>query len=325
MKELVSILIPCYNHEKYIDDCMESLYAQTYKNIELIISDDCSTDNSYEKLMNWKTRLEEKFVNVYIKKNNINQGITKNLNNMLNLANGKYIKVLASDDMLVSSAIESFVSYAEKHLADIYFSNVALVPEREHYNSIKIEEFRLRYNKNPLIGKGITGQLCAENFISAPGVMIPKRTFDVYGKFDECYILEDLEYWLRVSVDGSFDYIDSITAMYRQNDNSLSRFDSSEESRKRHRKYHNDKLAIFKKYQKYANESQEKAFYNHELDSSIGTNDKTLVNELYQEMKNRKISIEKYNLFKAGLVNLGLYPLFKRVKDIVKSRVCKIG
>ncbi len=318
LKDLVSILVPCYNHENYIDDCLESLCAQTYQNIELIIIDDCSKDRSYEKLVSWEIHLRERFVSVYIQKNETNKGITKNLNTMLRLARGQYIKLLASDDMLIPCAIESFVSAAKNEQSDIYFSNIAFVPESGHYNSIRLNELSVRYSENPRDGTGLTGQLCENNYIAAPGVFIPKRTFDKYGLFDEKYILEDFEFWLRISVHGSFKYINIVTALYRQNRNSLSKYELSKENIVRHRKFHEDIISIFRKYQKYVNKSQEINFFNRELESAIGINDRYLVRRLYQEMKENNITVKRYNWLRMILVNMKIYLLFRKLKHIVK-------
>lgn len=68
MKEapLVSILVPVYNHEKYIDDTMKGIFAQTYTNLELIITDDCSMDHTYQKMEEWSDKLKERFDKVLI-------------------------------------------------------------------------------------------------------------------------------------------------------------------------------------------------------------------------------------------------------------------
>ena len=319
LKELVSILVPCYNHENYIDDCLKSLCAQTYQAIELIIIDDCSNDRSYERLINWEVQLRERFVNVYIQKNKINLGITKNLNTMLKLAKGQYIKLLASDDMLTPNAIEWLVLAAKNEKSDIYFSNIAFVPECAHYDSIQLNKLSLRYSENPKDGTGLTGQLCENNYIAAPGVFIPKKTFDKYGLFDEQYILEDFEFWLRISVYGSFKYINIVTALYRQNRNSLSKYEFSKENITKHRKFHEDILSIFKKYQKYANKSQKMTFFNRELESAIGINDRYSVHKLYQEMKENNIPVKKYNWLRMVLVNIKIYPLFRKLKHMLKS------
>ena len=93
-KKMLSILIPCYNHEKYIEDSIRSIWQQNIDNIELIVIDDGSKDKSFEKLQKLQ-KLSP--IDMYIEKQN-NMGVTKTLNKALKLAKGQYISILASDD-----------------------------------------------------------------------------------------------------------------------------------------------------------------------------------------------------------------------------------
>ena len=113
--KLVSVLIPSYNHEKYVGDCLESVLAQTYSNIEVIICDDKSKDNTYEVIERYRQRLEEKFSRICIIENDNNLGIVKNCNKLISLAKGDYYKLLASDDMLRPDGIEKLVFFLESH------------------------------------------------------------------------------------------------------------------------------------------------------------------------------------------------------------------
>ena len=316
--ELVSILVPCYNHEKYIDDCMSSLCAQTYPEIELIIVDDCSKDGSYKKLQTWLEKLEKRFTAVSLDKNEINQGVTKNLNRMLEKAKGTYIKILASDDMLVPTAIENFVTFAERNQSDIIFSNVSLVKENAHYPLSDLDTHILFYQKTPPYGEKLTGIICGDNYIPAPGVFIPKKTYDQYGVFDEKYILEDFEYWLRVSVRGTFGYLDKVTALYRQNDNSLSRFNFSDAAHRRHRTYCENKMEIFDDYKKYANQEQISLFYNNELRSAIGMNDQQLVARIIKKMHVDCVTLSNVNKLRLCCMKLNIYILMKKIKKHFK-------
>ena len=107
----VSIIIPCYNHEDFLDDCLASILNQTYQNIEILICDDCSPDNSYEKILSYKEKLENKFNNVVILKNEVNCGVTKNVNRMLKLAKGEFVKTIASDDSMAPNAISEMSGF----------------------------------------------------------------------------------------------------------------------------------------------------------------------------------------------------------------------
>ena len=153
--------------------------------------------------------------------------------------------------------------------------------------------------------------------VSAAYVFL-KKTFEKYGKFDEEYCLEDFEFYLRVSTTGCIRYIESVTALYRQNNNSLSKFDLSKVGIKRHQKFCRDKIKIFSKYEKYASKEQTELFFNSELDSSIGINDKEMIKEIISIMKNKGLSITAYNYFRIPVVNIGVYPIIKKVKHYFK-------
>ena len=94
--ELVSILIPVYNREKYIVECIESAISQDYKNIEIIISDNCSTDKSWEIIEGY----QKKCPNIIINRNSENLGPINNWKKCFSLSKGNWIKFLFSDDKI---------------------------------------------------------------------------------------------------------------------------------------------------------------------------------------------------------------------------------
>ena len=98
--DLISFIIPVYNVSLYLDKCLESIVNQTYKNIEIILIDDGSTDISLEKCMEWKNRDKRILV---ITKQNEGLGITRNLG--IKIAKGKYLIFVDSDDYLLSDTI----------------------------------------------------------------------------------------------------------------------------------------------------------------------------------------------------------------------------
>jgi teichuronic acid biosynthesis glycosyltransferase TuaG len=97
MKEnnpLVSVLIPSYNSALYLDESIESILNQTYANWELIITDDCSTDNSVEVAKKYSSKDER----IKVVENKKNRGISGNMNEGLKHCKGKYIGILDADD-----------------------------------------------------------------------------------------------------------------------------------------------------------------------------------------------------------------------------------
>ena len=221
---LVSIIMPCYNHEKYVKNSLLSVIDQTYKNIELILLDDCSTDNSYTIVKGMENELHNRFRNVIIEKNSINLGVTKTLNKMIHFSKGVYIKALATDDMLLPNAISDLVEFAQNNKADIYFSDMYELMVDIDYPEVlkKYEDYSTFYKEKPSYGYGLTQELLQKSFISAPTTLIPRSTYEKYGLFDESLYIEDWEYWLRVSEAGNFAYLDKCTVLYRMSNISLS-------------------------------------------------------------------------------------------------------
>lgn len=115
INELVSIVIPVYNVERYLDQCVNSVIKQTYKDLEIILVDDCSTDSSSSKCDEWCAKDNRIKVIHKIR----NEGLGEARNTGLEITNGKYLLFLDSDDYITENAIEILVKTAEKEDADI--------------------------------------------------------------------------------------------------------------------------------------------------------------------------------------------------------------
>ncbi|MDR1952202.1 MAG: glycosyltransferase family 2 protein [Elusimicrobiota bacterium] len=111
---LVSVIIPAYNHEKYVQESIHSIINQTYKNIELLVLDDGSKDNTWTKICQMKELCEKRFVRVDFDAWQ-NQGICLTLNKMIDKAKGKYIYLIASDDLAKPAAIQKQVDFLESN------------------------------------------------------------------------------------------------------------------------------------------------------------------------------------------------------------------
>ena len=247
-------------------------------------------------------------------------GVVKTLNSMLTQCRGDYIKILATDDMLLPDAIANMVKFAEETKCDIGVCNVYRFDEALHYPVTELHTLEKHYTTPPQLGGNLTGALLARSFICAPGVIIPRRTFEKYGLFDPAYIMEDFEYWLRVSVDGIFCYLDQCVALYRVNHNSLSHFSLDEAQLRKHKLFFEQTLAIFSKYEQHASQEQKAEFFNHELGTTIGLGDKTLTKEILSSMKARHISISLWNRIRAVLLQMDVYVFLKKCKHLLKHR-----
>ena len=256
---LVSVLVSCYNHEIFLGDFFNSLISQTYNNIELIFIDDCSPDESWNVVQKYYTSLTERFESCVISRNEINKGLVKNLNNMIKVANGKYIKIIASDDFLKNDAIEKYVEYMETNDdCDICVSNGYAVSENSTLDNIDI--INSVYDEAPnLSSEDLFKRIYTCNFIFAPGAFVKKSVYDLIGLYDEDICFEDWDMWLRASClnDVKWGYLDAELIYYRKNSLSMSSIYRAIDDRRK--RFISNQLKTLKKHMKCAGKT---LYYN---------------------------------------------------------------
>jgi glycosyltransferase involved in cell wall biosynthesis len=106
---LVSVIVPVYNHARFLCACFDSIAAETYPNVELLVIDDGSSDGSFDVAKEWIARNSGRFARVELEKQE-NAGITVSLNRLLRMTRGDYIVLLASDDILLPGGISARVA-----------------------------------------------------------------------------------------------------------------------------------------------------------------------------------------------------------------------
>lgn len=230
---LISVLIPSYNHENFVQDTIKSIINQTYKNIELIVVDDGSKDNTWAKIQEMESECKDRFVNVHIETKQ-NEGTCKTFNRLLNLSNGEYVYIIASDDLAKPEAIEKEFNFLNKN------PNYALcVGNNEYINSegkriyqkqdlqytTNIEDaafytFADLYQLNKQLDFksskfGEYDTLYLGNYIPN-GYLIRKSIFEKTGLFTPEAPLEDYYLMLQISKYAKMKYIDEILFSYRQ-------------------------------------------------------------------------------------------------------------
>jgi len=211
---LVTVIAACYNHERFVIECLEGIRAQTYSNIQLIITDDCSTDHSVEIINDWIKVFE---VECLFIKHTVNKGFPKTLNEALSLTKGKYISIISTDDVWLPGFIEDRVTILEKAGNDY-----GLV----YGKSYKIDENGLRLpgliKNSTITPQGyVIKELLESCFIPANTVLIRFSVYDDIGMYDEDLIIEDYDLWLRIGQKYKFAYSSQILAKKRILDNSL--------------------------------------------------------------------------------------------------------
>jgi len=208
--ELVSVIIPSYNRAHLIGDSICSVIAQTYTNLEIIVVDDGSTDNTEEVIAAiFDSRLR------YIRQPN--RGRSDARNHALSIASGKYITFLDSDDLYLPNKIELQVAYLKSH------PGVGMIYTSAHCINDQGQLLAHKYEatKSGLIYESIA--FFKPVTIPLPTVMTYKRVMDHVGSFDEnLHRFEDTDMWRRISKSYRIDAMPEYTCLLRtHDDNSL--------------------------------------------------------------------------------------------------------
>lgn len=209
MDNLVSICIPVYNSENTIKSTIESALSQTYKNVELVIVDNASTDKTWDIINGFDDARIKKY------RNNTNIGMVGNWNKCLEYATGKYIHFLCGDDIIFSSCIAKKVALAEQgENISMVFSASEIINEN---NDVVLT--RRYLNKDAILdGKKLAKKsFLTRNIYGEPSnVLFKRELIDVVGKFaDNLIYAIDLDLWLRLSACGKVGYISEPLMQYR--------------------------------------------------------------------------------------------------------------
>ena len=154
MTPLVSIIMPCYNAERYIAQSIESVLAQTYTNWELLITDDCSTDNSVKIAQ--KYCLQDDRISLLVPDEHHGIAVTRNLS--LSRSKGRFVAFLDNDDIWASDKLEKQINYMLKNDVGFTYASYELidcngVPMNKTIKTQGIIDYK-KYLKNTIIGCG---------------------------------------------------------------------------------------------------------------------------------------------------------------------------
>ena len=205
---LVSVVISCYNHEKYIEESIASVLAQDYENIELLVVDDGSADGSVDVIR----RMQQEYGFYFLAQEN--KGLTKTLNETIAKSSGEYIVPFGSDDVMLPSRISTQVKYMrDKPEVGICGGNIELIdsdgvpfPDKQQDRDLA---FR-RMNFEDVF-------LQRKTYVPATTLLIRREALEKVGGFDEEIRLEDLMIELKITRAGYYiDCLPVLMAKYRK-------------------------------------------------------------------------------------------------------------
>lgn len=232
MYPLVSVCVASYNQADFVCFTLDSIVAQDYRNIEIIIIDDCSKDNSVEVINDWLARYKtingEDRLDIQFCAKEANTGVCSTFNLALQKSKGKYINIIGTDDIMLPEKISKQVALLENSADDVglVYSDAYLIDTKGDYLFGKFIQLNKPYSIN-IAQCDIFNMLIEGNFIPVMSVLWKKECFDICGLFDETLIYEDYDMLLRVASKYKFIFSDFTSVKYRlHNSNSHNRLRS---------------------------------------------------------------------------------------------------
>jgi len=217
---LVTVITVCYNHARFVVECLESIRQQTYHHTQLIIIDDCSQDGSVEIIRDWIDRHQVECTFIAHERN---RGLCPTLNEALRLAKGKYISLIATDDVWMFNKTELQVELMEQlpQSVGVVYADALQIDEQGNLLPKTFHEAHL--NVFPYPEGDLLATLIRHNFIPAMATLIRRSCYEKVGLYDERLCYEDWDMWFRISQYFQFAFSPNIAAKYRIVSTSLTR------------------------------------------------------------------------------------------------------
>lgn len=217
MQPLVSVIIPTYNRASFLEKSVQSVVSQTIKDIEIIVINNYSTDNTLDIIRSFNDNR--------IKIINFKNGgvIAKSRNQGMMHATGKYIAFLDDDDLWCTDKLELQIKYLESHPEfGLVYSNAVIIDEKGNRKGLLLNRGKAREGR-------IFQDLLGGNFIPILTLLMKREVLEYNGLLIEepsMIAVEDYEYLMRAALKFGFGYIDKPMAMYRIHSSSTSKASS---------------------------------------------------------------------------------------------------
>lgn len=198
-KPHVSVVMPSYNHARYISTALESVVSQTYKNYELIIIDDASSDQSKDLIIDFINNHPE--IPSRFMCHDTNRGGVITLNSLIENANGEYIALINSDDVWLPNKLEQQVRFLDAHPEVGAVFTQALIVDDNDQVVTRSEDFPadIFVQSNRSRGKWLRHLFFDLNCLCHPSILIRKSVYDSIGLYDPRFRqLPDMQMWVRL-------------------------------------------------------------------------------------------------------------------------------
>jgi glycosyltransferase involved in cell wall biosynthesis len=208
MSHKVSIIMPVLNGQKYIGEALGSIAAQTFKDYELIVVNDGSTDGTCDQLSPFIGRIDLRCIH-----HATPHGIARSINDGIRDASGEFIAFLDHDDLWFPDFLETQITHMQQHPdVGMVHSDFQTVDSEGNILEASVAVCRNRRR----VSGSVFPELFMDSFIVGNSVLIRKECFDRLGTFDETLRIGDYHMWMRIARHYRVDYTPKVLTKYRQ-------------------------------------------------------------------------------------------------------------
>lgn len=322
MNKTVSIIVPCFNGERFVDRCLHSIEIQNYPNIEIVVVNDGSTDQSEIKILEWKKKLENENIRlIYIKQDNRGPGGA--INTGLKYISGEYLSLLDVDDEYLQGALSERVEFLEKH------RNVDVVRSNGYYVEKNGKSLFIYEECEKNIENIFTALLEGKTNNWAGSYMVRVSSLFQYYPNREIYQSrygQNLQFLLPLVYHKKCGFIDKPHMNYNQQENSLTK--TAEVSNRK--KMSLDNCKGYRDIREYmirliVDEEKERenylflvenAYWRSLMQIASSLNDQSLMKESFSKLKERKtIHLDDLIIY-SRLVHPEFVPVLRLIRKI---------
>lgn len=229
--DLVSVLIPACHYQEFLIQTLDTVFDQTYQNIELILLFDGSSNAVAEKVKSWalEKKANDRFVHLLIEKNEVNPSLPCTMNKGLSASQGNALTILNPGDLYAKNRIESLMRAAEEHQSDWLFSTIRVIDEKGERsfteNASAIEACCDWFSNDPAVGF----TLLRKNIVTTAGNLFFSRAlFNQVGGFCNLRYCHDWDFALQSCLISEPGWINEPLYEYRIHDNQTFIIDNAE-------------------------------------------------------------------------------------------------
>ncbi len=214
-KPLISVLVPAYNHEKYIEQCLDSVVNDSYPNKEILILNDGSSDNTDTVVLNWILKNKDRVPTRY--RYQENRGISATINELIHMAKGEYLAIIASDDYAINNGLEKRYEYLSQNPHKLVVVGDAIVVDANNniISESSLSHIRNMDRKRMQTDKGLRMEIISNWGMGGSTNLMHRDLFRIVNNFDTSLAVEDWDFYLKVISKNLLGYTDEVISAYR--------------------------------------------------------------------------------------------------------------